>query len=273
MLRAASGYKRFFSLVIALTFVLFLFSPELQKKPVRLLGKPVGALVYYAQEGLYNLLFGIESIWYGYIDLIHVRQENLDLRRELSELKGEANRLREQEELASRLQVLLDYKRENPDRILVAKVIGRKLSHWYDTIMINRGEKDGIMADMGVVTPAGVVGKVVKTGPHFAQVLLITDRNSAVAAINQRTRDQGIVEGTEKDKIRMKYLPRFAETRPADVLVTSGLEGSFPKGILIGRVERVEKSDRDLFLQVEVVPAVDLSKIEEVLVVTGLGPE
>ena len=273
MLRTASGYKRFFSLIIALTFVVFLFSPELQKRPVRLLGKPVGALVYYFQAGLYSFLSGIESIWYGYVDLVNVRNENLQLGHQVEELKGENNRLREEGERAARLQAMLDYKEGNPHQFVAAEVIGRELSHWYETIMINRGEKDGVETDMGVVTPSGIVGKVVKTGPHFAQVLLLTDNNSAVAAIDQRTRDEGIVEGMERGKIRVKYLPHFTEVQPDDIWVTSGLEGSFPKGLVIGRTARVERREHDLFLYVELTPDVDLSKLEEVFVVTRFGKE
>jgi rod shape-determining protein MreC len=273
MFRTASSYKRFFSLVIALTFVVFLFSPELQKRPVRLLGKPVGTLVYYLQAGLYGFLSGIESVWYGYVDLVNVRNENLLLRRQVEELKGENSQLREDGERATRLQTMLDYKEQTPYRFIAAEVIGRELSNWYETIMINRGERDGVATDMGVITPSGIVGKVVKIGPHFAQVLLMTDNNSAVAAINQRTRDEGIVEGVERGKVRVKYLTQFAEVQPNDAWVTSGLEGSFPKGIMIGKTDRVEHREHDLFLYVEITPEVNLSRLEEVFVVAGFQKE
>src|SRR5579863_473807 len=254
MFRAAFGYKRFFSLVIVLTFVVFLFSPELQKKPVQLIGRPVGIVVYYLQAGLFFALSGVESIWFGYVDLIHVRRDSLRLQSENEELRGENNRLREEGEEAARLRALLDFKKESSHRLIAARVIGRELSRWYDTIMIDQGEQAGVAVDMGVVMPSGVVGKVVKTGPHFAQVLLITDHNSAVAAIDQRTRDEGIVEGIEKGRVKVKYLPHFSDIQPNDVMVTSGLEGSFPKGLLIGKVDRVERRERELFLHVEVTP-------------------
>lgn len=273
MLRTAFGYRRFFFLFISLTFVIFLFSPELQKKPVRLIGKPLGNVVYLFYAGLYGVRSGVESVWSGYVNLVGVREENIRLHRELAELMGENNRLREKGEMALRLQTLLDYTEQSPHQFIAAEVVGRKFSHWYNTMMINRGERDGVSVDMGVVKPNGIVGKVVKTGSNFAQVLLITDHNSAVAGINQRTRDAGIVEGMEGGRVRMKYLLQFVDIQPNDVILTSGLEGTFPKGLKIGLVDHVEKREHDLFLHVEVVPELDLSKLEEVFVITHLGRE
>lgn len=271
MLRRRNLYRRFLILSFILALAVVLISPELQKKPLRWLEVPIGGAVYYVQQGTYAVLNGIGGVWYGYINLIHVRQENEQLRAEVERLRGENNLLKEEGALGERLQTILEYKQSAPFGLVAASVIGREPTHWFRTIIINKGETDGVKVDMGVITPAGVVGKVIKTGPHHAQILLMTDRSSAVAAIVQRTRDEGIVQGMEDGAIRLKYLPHFSEVVVGDILVTSGLEGSFAKGLKVGEIEKVEKKEHELFLQVKVTPQIDFSKLEEVLVITSTG--
>jgi rod shape-determining protein MreC len=269
MLRRRNIYKRFLILSFILGLTIVFISPELQKRPLRWVEVPIGGVVYYVQQGTHAVLDGIGGVWNGYINLIHVQQENQQLREEIGRLRGENNLLKEEEVLAERLQAILDYKQSAPFNLVAASVIGREPSHWYQTVIVNKGEVEGIKVDMGVITPEGVVGKVIKTGPRHAQVLLLTDRNSAVAAIVQRTRDEGIVQGIEEGAVRLKYLPHFSEVVVGDVLVTSGLEGSFAKGLKIGEIEKVEKKEHELFLQVKVTPQINFSKLEEVLIITS----
>lgn len=269
MLRRRNIYKRFLILSFILGLTIVFISPELQKRPLRWLEVPIGGAVYYIQQGTHAVLSGISGVWYGYVNLIDVRQENQQLRAEIGRLRGENNLLKEEGALAERLQAILDYRENVPFNLVVAAVIGREPTHWYQTIIVNKGEADGVKVDMGVITPEGIVGKVIKTGPRHAQVLLMTDRNSAIAGIVQRTRDEGIVQGVEEGAIRLKYLPHFSEVVAGDVLVTSGLEGSFAKGLKIGKIEKVEKREHELFLQVKVTPQIDFSKLEEVLIITS----
>lgn len=272
MLRRKNIYKRFLILSFVLGLTIVFISPELQKRPLRWLEVPIGGAVYYVQQGTYAVLDGISGVWYGYIHLIGVQQENEALRAEIARIRGENNLLKEEGALAERLQVVLDYKQSAPFNLVAASVIGRQPSHWYQTVIVNKGEAQGVKVDMGVITPEGIVGKVIKTGPRHAQVLLMTDRNSAIAAIVQRTRDEGIIQGIEEGAIRLKYLPHFSEVVVGDVLVTSGLEGSFAKGLKIGEIEKVEKREHELFLQVKVTPQIDFSKLEEVLIITSTEP-
>lgn len=124
---------------------------------------------------------------------------------------------------------------------------------------------------MGVITPVGVVGRIVKTTMSTAVALLLTDPNNAIAGLLQRTRDEGIVEGTPQHGVRMKYIPLLAGVREGDWIVTSGLVGGFPRGLPIGTVTTVEKDEGELFQVAAVEAAVDLSKVEEVLVITKLS--
>lgn len=271
MVRRSNLYRRFLFLFLILSLIVVFVSPDFQKRPIQWIGVPVGTAVYYVQQATHGLLSGIGGVWSGYLNLIHVRKENEALRREVEQLRGENHLLKEDGLLAERLQILLDYKKRSPLKLVAAGVIGREPSHWFNTVIINKGETDGLKVDMGVITPDGVVGKVIKTAPLYSQVLLMTDRNSAVAATVQRTRDEGIVQGVEQGSIRLKYLPHFSEVAIGDVVVTSGLEGSFAKGLKIGEIEKVEKKEHDLFVQIQVTPEVDFSKLEEVLVIVSTG--
>ena len=212
---------------------------------------------------------GVGRIWSGYMDLTQVREENLKLREELHRLQDENIRLLEARAAYDRLEQLLSFKIQSPYPVIAARVVGRDPTNWYRTLMIDKGEREGVAVDMGVIVPSGVVGRVIKTAPHLSQVLLLTDRNSAIAALVQRTRDEGIVEGTEEGLARIKYLSTLSELQEGDRVLTSGLAGSFPKGLFIGQIHRVEKQERALFQQAEIIPSVDFSKLEEVLVIVS----
>ncbi len=270
MFRQIINYRRFIVLFLVVLLVTALLFPELQKRPFYFLGRPVVFVISGLQEGLTRIGGGIGNVWKGYINLVSVQRENEHLKQDLARLQNEKIQLQEAAHANERLQELLDLKKAAAYHGLAAAVIGRDPSNWYRTLMINKGSRDGVAVDMGVITPTGVVGRVIKAEPAVSQVLLITDRNSAVAALIQRTRDEGLVEGTEKGLARIKYLSLLSDVKEGDLVLTSGLTGSFPKGLSIGTLGRVTKKELDLFQQAELTPTVDFSKIEEVLVVTFL---
>ncbi|MBI3994768.1 MAG: rod shape-determining protein MreC [Nitrospirae bacterium] len=273
MLRQIINYRRFIILFLIVLLVTALLFPEMQKRPIYFLGRPVVFLISGLQKGMAWIGGGFGNIWNGYINLVSVRRENERLKQDLARLQNETIRLQEAAQAHERLLQLLDLKTEADYRAVTAAVIGRDPSNWYRTLLINKGRRDGVAVEMGVITPAGVVGRVIKAEPAVSQILLMTDRNSAVAALVQRTRDEGLVEGTEKGLARMKYLSLLSEAKEGDLVLTSGLTGSFPKGLLIGTLGRPAKKDLDLFQQAEVIPGVDFSTLEEVLVITSLdGP-
>ncbi|MBI3358729.1 MAG: rod shape-determining protein MreC [Nitrospirae bacterium] len=173
-----------------------------------------------------------------------------------------------QEGLAVRLQGLLNFKDASPLKLIAANVIGREMGPWFQTFMINKGSSEGVLVDMGVIVPDGVVGKVIKSLPHNAQVLLMTDTNSAIAAMVQRTREGGIVQGMGENGARLKYLPRVSEVLEGDIMITSGLEGSFAKGVPIGQIKKIERPEDGFFLNITLTPAIAFSKLEEVLVLS-----
>jgi len=273
MVYLANFAKKCVVLFVALTIVVLLFSPEIQKQPVKLLSLPVGTTVYYLQVVSNGFFEGLSEIWQGYIDLIDVREENLQLRHTITKLEAENSRLREKEILTERLKTILDYKEHAEVDMVAAQVIGRNPSQWFDTIIINKGSHDGLDVDMGVVTPRGVVGKIIHVASRYAQVLLISDYNSAIGATVQRTRDEGIVQGINTDSLQLKYLSHDSEVSFGDLLVTSGMEGSFIKGLSIGRVEDIVRRDGEMFLKIKTTVAVDLKRAEEVLVIRSVQDE
>ena len=269
MLRSLANYRRLIILVLFSTLVIFLLSPDLQRRPLLIIERPAGYLILFFQRGLSSVVGGISHTWSSYIALSGVREENQRLKIQIEQLNTDNAHLHEMAIANDRLTELLEFKQRSPVRITAAEVIGRDPSNWYRTIVIDKGEKDGLSRDMGVVTPAGVVGRIVKTSATYSHVLLLVDPNSAVSALIQRSRDEGIVAGTEKGLAQVKYLLTLADVKVGDLVMTSGLAGSFPKGLPIGRVSRVEKKEADLFQRVEMIPEADFSRLEEVLVITA----
>lgn len=247
--------------------VIFLVVIGIYKKPVEWMESMLGGLIYSVQEGTHSVVFNTGGFFTRYIFLVGLSDENPLLKKEVARLTGEINRLKEKEALAFRLQRLLNFKEASPLNLIAANVIGRETGPWFQTFMINKGYDEGVLVDMGVMVPYGAVGKIIKTFPHNAQVLLITDTNSSIAGIVQRTRHEGIIQGMGGNGMRLKYVPRLSEVIEGDILITSGLEGSFPKGIPIGRIKKVERPEDSFFLNILLNPEISFSKLEEVLVV------
>ena len=245
---------------------LFLF-PSQSQGLLDFLDGPVGQLVRLPLEAVASLDQGISDVWQRYVALQGVEDENRRLRQDIEWLRGENNHLRESAAATQRLSTLLQFKEQALPTMVAAQVIGRDATNRYRSVILNKGDSDGIHTDMGVVTPSGVVGRVVKTTGGTSVVLLVTDPNNAIAGLIQRTRDEGIVEGTPQGKVRLKYIPLLSGVRDGDRVVTSGLVGGFPRGIAIGTITGIAKEEGALFQTAELTPEVDVNRVEEVLVI------
>lgn len=212
-------------------------------------------------------LDGMTHVWGTYVSLVSVNQENERLRRRILELEQQSVRMAEMEQTDKRLSELLRFRATIEGDLLAARIIGRDPQPWFSTLIINKGEADGVRKGMAVLSPYGVVGQTISTSSHAARVMLITDHNSGVDAFVQRTRARGIVEGGLDGRCMMKYLKREEDVDVEDRIVTSGLDGIFPKGILIGDVTHVTRGNRGLLQVAEVKPSVPVEQIEEVLIV------
>lgn len=193
-------------------------------------------------------------------------KENALLREEIETMKS---KLVGQDELTSennRLRKLLDFKKKQAsNRAISAQVIGRDPSNWTNIIFVDKGKDDGIKKYMAVTTDKGLVGRVIEVGSSSAKVMFITDPDSRIGVLVQRTRHDGLLYGTLSRKCQMVYIPLEADIWPGDLIVSSGLGISVPKGLLVGTIEDVFIDKSGLYQSAIIKPAVDLSRVEEVL--------
>jgi len=219
------------------------------------------------QESVTSALRFCRRIWHDYFALVGVREECDRLRELLAEARMEKSWYLESELASERLRKLLEIRSRLPHRLLPAQVAAQDPSSWSKTIIINRGNRDGVTKGMAVIAPGGIVGHVIKDFDWSAQVLLLIDQGSAVDALVQRTRFRGIVEGGTTETCRLKYVVRKADIKIGDTLISSGLDRIYPKGLRVGTVREVFKPASGLFQEVKVQPFVDFTRIEEVLVI------
>ncbi len=150
-------------------------------------------------------------------------------------------------------------------KVVVGRVIGRSPAAWNRVFLIDKGEAQGIRVNMPVLSDTSLIGKIIESGPGVSKALLITDPNSRVGALVQRTRDQGILYGTFSGECRMKYLSLDAQIQPGDLVESAGYGGFFPKGLLIGKIEKVWKEPGQIYQVALVTPLTELSRVEEVV--------
>ncbi|MDO8526906.1 MAG: rod shape-determining protein MreC [Deltaproteobacteria bacterium] len=214
------------------------------------------------------------SFWRRYIYFIGIVRENEDLQKEVDILRQRVATEVETEAENKRLADLLDLKTKSWPGSIAARVVGYDPRSEFKSLRINKGTKEGIKPDMPVVAPEGLVGKIGPVFSHDALVLLIVDPASTVDVLLQRSRARALLVGMEKETelrpgyflTRLEYLKRTSDIQMGDTVVTSGLDQLFPKGILVGTVEAVQNGRFGIFIDAEVVPIVDFSRMEEVLV-------
>lgn len=207
----------------------------------------------------------VGGVWRGYIDLHNARAENERLRSEVQRLQMRNRELEGRAAEGQRLASLLNFRETHPEvPMLAAQVIGASADPASHTLFVNRGEHDRIRRNMGVMTPDGVVGKIVEVFPASAQVLLINDKESGVGALLVTTRTHGIIKGTGDPEPRMDYVENTQSVQPGEAIATSGEDRIFPKDIPIGTVESAKPGNP--FQTIHVQPAAHLDRIEEVLI-------
>jgi rod shape-determining protein MreC len=214
---------------------------------------------------------GVRRVWNRYVGLRSVEGENDRLKRELAEADVQLQQQRALAERARRLEDLLELRDRSDLNTAAAAIIAASASPDFRTLTIDKGRRDGLRRDMAVVAPAGAVGRIVVPSARAAKVQLLIDHNAAVGALIERSRAQGVVVGSGDSVLQLDYVSEVADVVVGDVVVTSGIDGIFPKGFTIGRVETVEKSG-NIYKRITVRPAVDFSALEEVLVVLTPTP-
>jgi rod shape-determining protein MreC len=208
----------------------------------------------------------IGGVWSGITGAFQLRDQVRFLRKELRERKREVARLSEVELENERLRKLLAFRPEVEIEVVTGRVVGADALGLSRSLAIDRGTLDGVRKGAAVLAPEGVVGQVLLAGRHAARVLLITDHNSGVDGIVQRTRARGIVEGAFGGGCGLKFVKRTEHLEVGDLVVTSGMDGIFPKGLPIGHIAAIDKRGQSLFQYATVEPTVDFGRLEEVLV-------
>jgi rod shape-determining protein MreC len=224
-----------------------------------------GALSELQRAGA-GIVQAVTGVWTGYADLRGVKTENERLARELGAARIALQQERSRAQRTRTLEALLELRGSVPLRTAAADVIAAAATPEFRTITLGKGAKDGLRPDMAVIAPAGVVGRVIVPAAHAAKVQLLIDRSAAVGALIERTRAQGVATGSGEGVLALEYVSGSAEIAVGDTVVTSGIDGIYPKGFVIGWVEQVKRSG-GAYGGITVRPAVDFSSLEEVLVV------
>lgn len=213
-------------------------------------------------------LQNLHDVWKRYLFLVGLEDENRRLRKQNAVLTEQLNRYREGSLEAMRLQKLLELREGFPQRAVAARVIDHNRSSLFKTLLINKGTADGLRVGLAVLSDQGVVGRIIEISWHASRVLLLIDGNSNIDGLIQRSRAQGILQGAGSAGCSLKYISRAEEVLAGDVVISSGLSGVFPKGLLLGVVTGASRKEGGLFQKIDVAPAVDFEKLEEVLALT-----
>jgi rod shape-determining protein MreC len=234
----------------------------------------VGSVFSPVQRALYSATDAIGDFFERIFSGSDLQTENLELRARVAELEGQLADYNAMKAENERLSALLNFDTSTQNLgFVTARVIGKAPGHWFNIFIIDAGLSQGIEVNMPVVNGDGLVGRVVDTGAGFSRVMAIIDASSGVSGIVERTRDNGILTGTDSSGdgdalMMMGNLPLDADLMPGDTVITSGLAGVFPKGIAVGEVTEVRPSTDGMRNQAIVTPWVDFYHLEEVMVIT-----
>ena len=267
-MRLRSRYRTPLIVAAALLLVFSVLSLSLKRAPI--LKSAEAVVLSLTAPGLQGLSYvgrTAKRLWQGYFYLVEVQQENTLLQHRLEEYHQKEVRYQEALKALARLEALLDLKRQVALPITGARVIAYDPSLWSRCALLDQGRNQGVKNGLPVLAPEGIVGRVVETYPGYSKVMLIVDRNSGSEAMVQRTRVRGVLQGKGGNRCSLDFVPKSADVQPGDLVLASGLGGIYPKGLVFGKVTAADKKKAGVFQEIEVTPAVDLSALEEVLVV------
>jgi len=251
-------------LFLIVIIVLFSFMTYQSRKGYSLMDNPASFLL----NGASSAVTSVFDTFKRPFQMIAVRDEdNRLLQKKVDELMLERMRYHEALLENKRLKDLFRLKENHKDTAAAAKIIGRGISHWTHTLILDKGLKHGITKDSTAITPKGLAGKIFNVSDSFSSVLLLTDINFAAAVRLQESRKEGILSGTGTGKTVLKYLPPEHEVKEGEIVVTSGLDLLFPPGIPAGYVSKVNRQGAGQFQYIEVIPFVDNASLEEVLII------
>lgn len=245
----------------------FYSSEALSQRHSKGVGQYLIAAIAPFQNGLDTSIRFAQNLWKQYFFLVSVAEENEVLKKELSKHIEKNNECTEARLFNLRLKNILNFQTTIDHPTLAAQVVSMDPSPWFQSIVINKGFSHGIKKGFPVVVPDGVIGQIIEVTDRYAKVLLLTDRNSAIDSLVQKTRARGIIRGSSKEQFSFQYVLGKYDINEGDTVISSGLDGVFPKGLRVGRVHTIVKKNSSIFQEIAVVPFVDFEKLEEVIVI------
>jgi rod shape-determining protein MreC len=243
------------------------------KGGVRVIRSWVVGVVTPPEMLLHAIGRGIRGVWTNYIDLIHTRKQNKELKAEVDQLRLEEESLAEDARQGERLQALLGFKEKYVYQTVPAQVIGTSGTETSHVLLIDKGSEDGIKSDMPVITPDGIVGKTRDVFRHTSQVLEVSDVTSGAGVILEKTRIRGVLRGDTWGQPEIVNVSPDERIQPGETVLTSGGDAIYPRGLAVGVVDRVVTQPEGTLVNVLVKPSANLSRLEEVLVITNLGDQ
>ncbi len=266
-----SSPRKYFTIaavVVCAIISLVIFSVNLKSpEKMSLFRKMVLEAVVPLESAADSVFDSVAGVWRRYVLLVGVQIEKEQLKAENAALAREISDYRELSISCARLRKLMDIKSDLKFPTVAARVVGKNRSSLFKTVLIDKGTADGIKTGFPVMGTGGVVGRVMETSWNASKILLLVDYNSNIDCLIQRNRCQGILRGDGDSGCELKYVQRSEEVKPGDTVVSSGLAGMFPGGLLVGEVLTVEKGEPSLFQKIMVRPAADIDRMEEVLVI------
>lgn len=268
MLKGILGFRKFWIFLLIIGLVLFLLSSNAGRKSSwNPFEQALVEITAPIQKVITRAVNFVGGIWNDYFYLVNVREENRVLKEAIDRLRMQNLRYKEIVAAQERLEALLKVRQAIELPVLAAQVVGRDPTGWFKSVIIDRGRSDGVKVDMPVVNASGVVGRIVSVSLNYSKVLLIIDQNSSVDCLVERSRDRGMVKGRSSEICKMEYVVKSSDVIKGDSIITSSLGGVYPKGLPVGRVSSLNVLPDKLFKEIQVRPAVDFSKLEEVLIV------
>lgn len=273
-----SRYRNALVLIVVLVAQLLALAIQVKRpkaddrSTVSLMRYAIVSVVTPPERMLHDTGLWFRSVWNGYVDLIHVRRENADLKEQIQRLRLEQASIAQNAAQGQRLQQMLGFKERYINTTLPAQVIGTGGTDQSKVLYIDKGWKDGLRQDMPVITADGIVGKLKDVFPHTSQVLLATDPTSGLGVVLQDTRVRGVLRGRAYGQLEIADISPDSRIKAGEPVVTSGGDQIFPRGLPVGTVERViPDPDHDPLVDVLIRPAAKLSQLEEVLVITKMS--
>lgn len=265
MFRLLSGHKKIIIGFLVILVLLWVVTAQLKGGRFTFLERPALAAGGIIERSVAAIRRSVVSVWQGYVFLVRTERENRRLKEEIDRLRIENQLVNELLLENERLQAAVGFQKRHPRSSIVVQVIARNVSPSSSTVVINKGSASGIEKGMAVITPDGVVGKVQAVADNSARVILLTDPANTVAVRVERNREEGLLEGKIAG-CAMKYVSYYADVQKGDMLVSSGLDGIYPKGLPVAVVTKVSKHEASPFQSVSARPVASFSRLEEALV-------